>query len=215
MKGSQVEDTFMSTIRWKNVPPVRQDRYGYYLCRLCQQPCPGTERHWCSEDCLQRYLTLSHGAFVRAQLFKRDQGICSECGVNAQHMDQALAALADDLLHPLLMTIHPMIAATLCAEGWTNVTLRGRGSYPDALEFTSCWEAHHVQSVAEGGGECGLENYRTLCFVCHKKVSAEQAGKRAARRRSKKRIQSPAAEPRERPESEPVHNPPTGDGIPF
>src|SRR5207248_244912 len=63
-----------------------------------------------------------------------------------------------------------------------EAVLRGRGSYPDAIEFTSCWEADHIQAVAEGGGQCGLENYRTLCFICHKKKSAGQASARARRR---------------------------------
>ena len=27
--------------------------------------------------------------------------------------------------------------------------------------------------MSEGGGECGLENYRTLCIPCHKKVTKE------------------------------------------
>ena len=128
----------MSVVRWKSLPPVRQDKYGYYLCRLCQQPCPGTERHWCSEACLRRFLTTSHGSFVRALLFERDGGVCAECGVNAAQMDAALHELKSDLLHPLLMSIHPMIVTTLRAEGWTNIKLRGRGSYPDAIKFTSC-----------------------------------------------------------------------------
>jgi hypothetical protein len=34
------------------------------------------------------------------------------------------------------------------------------------------WEADHIVPVVEGGGLCGLENYRTLCSVCHKKVTA-------------------------------------------
>lgn len=177
----------MSTVRWKNLPPFRRDRFGYYLCRLCERPCPENERHWCSEECLRRYLTLSHGSFVRAQLFERDRGICAKCGVNAAQMDAALMQLKSDLLHPMLMTIHPMIVTTLRADGWTNVKLRGRGSYPDAIEFSSCWEAHHNQAVVDGGGECSLGNYRTLCFVCHKSVSAEHARMRAHLRRLKKR----------------------------
>ena len=28
-------------------------------------------------------------------------------------------------------------------------------------------------AVAEGGGECDLENYRTLCVPCHRQVTAE------------------------------------------
>ncbi|MFA5376410.1 MAG: HNH endonuclease [Dehalococcoidia bacterium] len=30
------------------------------------------------------------------------------------------------------------------------------------------WEAHHKVAVAEGGGECGLDGYETLCRDCHK-----------------------------------------------
>ena len=177
----------MSNVRWKSLPPFRRDRFGCYLCRLCKKPCPESDHQWCSEECLRQYLTLSHGSFVRGQLFERDHGICAECGVNAAQMDAVLTRLQDDLLHPLLMTVHPMIATTLRAEGWTNVKLRGRGSYPDAIEFSSCWEAHHVYAVVDGGGECGLENFRTLCFVCHKIVSAEHARMRAHLRRLKKR----------------------------
>jgi 5-methylcytosine-specific restriction enzyme A len=29
------------------------------------------------------------------------------------------------------------------------------------------WQADHITPVAEGGGECGLEGYRTLCRRCH------------------------------------------------
>jgi 5-methylcytosine-specific restriction enzyme A len=176
----------MSTFRWKNLPPFRKDRFGYYLCRLCKKPCAEDSKHWCSEECLRKYLTISNGSFVRAQLFERDLGICSECGVNGAQMNDALARLKDDLLHPLLMTIHPMIVTTLRAEGWNNVKLRGKGSYADAIEFTSCWEADHVQTVADGGGQCGLDNYRTLCFVCHKRASKEQSTARARARRMKK-----------------------------
>ena len=178
----------MSVIRWKNLPSVRRDKYGYYLCRLCKGPCPQYEQHWCSERCLQTYLLISNGSYVREKLFERDRGVCAECGVDAAKMDTALAILKDDLLHPLLMTIHPMIVATLRAEGWNNVKLRGRGSFSDAIESSSCWEADHINPVVEGGGQCGMENYRTLCFICHKKVSAKQAAARAKSRRAKKAI---------------------------
>ena len=173
----------MSHFRWKNLPPFRRDKYGYYLCRLCKNPCPENERSWCSEACLKEYLVRASGGYVRASLFERDRGVCSLCGVDAAQMDAALAQLKDDLRHPLLMSIHPMIATTLRAEGWTNVKLRGGHYYADALEFSSCWEADHITAVAEGGGQCGLENYRTLCYVCHKQQSAQQAGAQAAARR--------------------------------
>lgn len=46
------------------------------------------------------------------------------------------------------------------------------------------WEADHIVAVEDGGGAgCGLVNFRTLCLLCHKKRSAEQAGTRAQRKK--------------------------------
>ena len=30
------------------------------------------------------------------------------------------------------------------------------------------WQVDHITPVAEGGGSCGLDNFRTLCTPCHK-----------------------------------------------
>jgi 5-methylcytosine-specific restriction endonuclease McrA len=49
---------------------------------------------------------------------------------------------------------------------------------------TTAWDADHIVPVVEGGGLCGLDNYRTLCHPCHKKVTADLAA-RLARKRSK------------------------------
>lgn len=32
----------------------------------------------------------------------------------------------------------------------------------------SFWQADHRQAVVQGGGACGVENFRTLCCPCHK-----------------------------------------------
>ena len=42
------------------------------------------------------------------------------------------------------------------------------------------WEADHIVPVADGGGECGLENYRLLCRGCHVKVTLAWRAQRAA-----------------------------------
>jgi 5-methylcytosine-specific restriction endonuclease McrA len=36
----------------------------------------------------------------------------------------------------------------------------------------SLWEADHIIPVIEGGGECDLDNIRTLCLRCHRKATA-------------------------------------------
>ena len=30
------------------------------------------------------------------------------------------------------------------------------------------WDADHIIPVVKGGGQCGLDNLRTLCIKCHK-----------------------------------------------
>ncbi len=49
------------------------------------------------------------------------------------------------------------------------------------------WQADHELPVVEGGGQCGLENFRTLCVPCH------HAETRALRKRMKEAKMSAAA----------------------
>jgi 5-methylcytosine-specific restriction endonuclease McrA len=37
----------------------------------------------------------------------------------------------------------------------------------------SLWDADHILPVAEGGGECDLDNIRTLCLRCHRSVTQQ------------------------------------------
>jgi len=47
----------------------------------------------------------------------------------------------------------------------------------------SWWEADHILPVVEGGGECELDNYRTVCIPCHRRHTKELAARRAKARR--------------------------------
>jgi 5-methylcytosine-specific restriction endonuclease McrA len=37
----------------------------------------------------------------------------------------------------------------------------------------SLWDADHIIPVVEGGGECDLENIRSLCLICHRRQTSE------------------------------------------
>jgi 5-methylcytosine-specific restriction protein A len=59
---------------------------------------------------------------------------------------------------------------------------RSRGSAREALMRhwgfktrvrKSLWDADHIVPVAEGGGECDLDNIRTLCLRCHRSVTMQ------------------------------------------
>jgi 5-methylcytosine-specific restriction protein A len=43
---------------------------------------------------------------------------------------------------------------------------------PRARGTGHLWQADHIVPVVEGGGECGLDNLRTLCTACHKAETA-------------------------------------------
>ena len=42
-----------------------------------------------------------------------------------------------------------------------------------AASRKTLWDADHILPVVEGGGECDLENIRTLCLKCHRAATAE------------------------------------------
>ena len=43
----------------------------------------------------------------------------------------------------------------------------------------SLWDADHIVPVVEGGGECDLENIRTLCLKCHRAATADLRKRRS------------------------------------
>jgi 5-methylcytosine-specific restriction protein A len=50
------------------------------------------------------------------------------------------------------------------------------------------WEADHILPVVEGGGECGLEGYRTLCRPDHQRVTARLMTRLAEKRRAQRGV---------------------------
>lgn len=71
------------------------------------------------------------------------------------------------------------------SDHWTAEEMRSRFGETRAHDGHT-WEADHIIPVVEGGGECGLENYRTLCLPCHRKATAALAARRAQQRKNLK-----------------------------
>jgi len=87
--------------------------------------------------------------YLREQVFERDHGICALCGLDAVEFYRRFKSLPPR----------------------TKARLRRRLDIRKGR--TSFWDADHIRAVAEGGGECDLENIRTLCLWCHQ----EETGK--------------------------------------
>lgn len=60
----------------------------------------------------------------------------------------------------------------------------------ECFTIRSQWQAHHhVVSVREGGGQCGLEGYITLCLKCHAVETTKQHKHRSREYRVKRLLE--------------------------
>jgi 5-methylcytosine-specific restriction enzyme A len=81
---------------------------------------------------------------------KRDRGICVHCGLDTLREHRKLKRARG--------------AARLAFMRHWGISTRIR---------KSLWDADHILPVTEGGGECDLDNIRTLCLRCHRVVTAQ------------------------------------------
>ena len=116
-------------------------------------------RSRCLPDASPSALTIvcTNGSSVLSQdicatrYLKRDRGVCVHCGLDTIREHRKLKRARGDQL-----------AWRLCGTGDSNTRMR-----------KSLWDADHILPVTEGGGECDLDNIRTLCLRCHRVVTAQ------------------------------------------
>lgn len=157
----------MHPARRKNCPKcsAKQPPMPKAKCRLCDEPLPSRRRAWCSDDCLDAYFMVISSSHVRAKVFERDRGVCTECGLDTGGLENRIRRLpreAQRAAHHMLGTL-----GFDTASDWRILSL---------------WCADHIEPLAEGGGY-GLDNVQTLCTPCHKEKTAEQAGRKAKQRK--------------------------------
>ncbi len=122
---------------------------GRPLCRWCAMEIGGRRRTFCSGDCVHQWRLRTSPAYLRDAVLERDRGVCARCTVDT------LAAFR------LLKR----------SRGERRAELLAKWGLP-ALKRKSLWDADHIVPVVEGGGECDLDNIRTLCVHCHRVVTA-------------------------------------------
>lgn len=122
---------------------------GRGLCRWCNLEVPRGRYTFCSDFCVHEWKLRSQPAYLRQQVFLRDRGVCAFCGADT-------VAVARKLRY----SRGPRRLALLVEWGLKARTRK------------TLWDADHILPVAEGGGECDLENLRTLCLPCHRNATA-------------------------------------------
>src|SRR5690348_74831 len=143
---------------WADRAQIPMGPNGRHLCRWCHLEVPAGRRvTFCSEWCVEEWRLRTDPGFLRQKVFERDQGVCSLCRVDCE------ACLRD------LKRSRGAARIRLMLEWGLKKRLR-----------KSLWDADHIVPVVEGGGECDLENIRTLCLKCHRAATAELRKRRTA-----------------------------------
>jgi 5-methylcytosine-specific restriction enzyme A len=125
---------------------------GLPLCRWCDLEIIARRRRtFCSDYCVHQWRLRTDPGYLRDQVFARDRGRCAVC-----HIDTVAAYAA------LKRARGAVRAAGLRLYGMKSIASR-----------RSLWDADHILPVAEGGGQCDLDNIRTLCLLCHREATAQ------------------------------------------
>ena len=122
------------------------------LCRWCDLEILAKRRRtFCSDYCVHQHRLRTDPGYLRDQVFARDRGVCALC-----HADTVAIYAA------LKRARGPNRTAGLSLYGMKSITSR-----------RSLWDADHILPVVEGGGQCDLDNIRTLCVPCHREATAK------------------------------------------
>jgi len=145
----------MSTARtmaggWADRNSLPTGPNGRNLCRWCNLEVPKRRFTFCSDWCVEEWRLRTDPGYLREKVLERDKGICSQCGADCIAAWSHLKRLRG--------------AARLKAFSEWGINSRSR---------KSLWDADHIVPVSEGGGECDLQNIRTLCLKCHRQTTAE------------------------------------------
>ncbi len=144
-------------------------------------------KHNCSPKCSEEWRCKTSPSYLRWVLQQRDKGICALCGIDTISLQKEYGLFRDGE-----------------ARGWNSGEYGAKRPLTERREWLNShgipygrvtsdwWDADHIVPVIEGGGECGLENLRTLCIPCHKHETAELR-KRMSRERAEAKKLSPMA----------------------
>ncbi len=143
---------------WADRSSLPKGANGRSLCRWCNLEVPPGRRTFCSDWCVEEWRLRTDAGYIREKVLERDRGVCAHCRVD-------------------------------CLEAWRHLKrLRGAarlkahaewGFRPGQRPRKSLWDADHIVPVIEGGGECDLQNIRTLCLKCHRQVTAQLRQRRS------------------------------------
>ncbi|XP_051549131.1 DNA annealing helicase and endonuclease ZRANB3 [Myxocyprinus asiaticus] len=153
------------------------DSAGTPLCLSCQKPSrehSGWAGGFCSPACMEDFQLRSNQSFMRARVLETEQGVCQHCGLNAHQL--YLQVRDAPCTHRKEILDNTWLAQLPLKQ--LNEMIHN----PVEGQF---WQVDHINPVYRGGGQCSLENLQTLCTVCHRMRTAQQAKDRSQMKRDR------------------------------
>lgn len=185
-KSREISDDF-STEEQTQSEEGRQTAPEIRLCRQCQFECPKPSRSFCSEGCLHLYKIRSTASYVRSSLLIRDKGICQLCFLDCEKLRLALNAELRKIQGS--RQAKQQLAISIAQELGPPCPLHLKVNRRGVLTRGNFFHADHIIAVVEGGGNCGLENFRTLCIGCHHEVTATLRRNRAKCKKKEENVE--------------------------
>ena len=135
---------------------VERDENNNPLCRWCKNIVLPPRRTFCGNNCVHEYRLRTSSSYLRLCVYQRDKGICELCKIDTKKITKEIlqASNEDEELE-----IKNKYNIHLKRKVWKRKNGGG------------LWDADHINMVKDGGGQCGLDNLRTLCIACHKNVT--------------------------------------------
>ncbi len=160
----------MSTRRHTRLSKLVKGPNGRNKCRFCSTEVAPPRRTFCSDECVHQHRLRADRSYAAGFVFERDAGICAICSIDTV-VERHNAHIA---LKGAPVAAQSALKASWKANGWPATIAR------------VWYEVDHIVPVCEGGGECGLENLRTLCRPCHLAQTKQLAARRKASRKTSK-----------------------------
>jgi 5-methylcytosine-specific restriction protein A len=149
------KDRYGGKLIHKSKLPINKS--GFVACRWCGGDVKPPRRTMCSPECVHELLIRRDNRYIRDCLYKRDNGICSICNIDTKEIaKKALSLHGDDKVKYL-----------------TEMKIGIKRKIWKRKHGGGLWDADHIVPVKDGGGQCGMDNLRTLCIKCHKNVTKD------------------------------------------
>ena len=103
------------------------------LCCWCGDPVTGRRKTWCSKECVDEYTLLSDPAEQRKRVYRRDHGVCSQCGLDTDFVQRVLQRIREQDHREW-----ELLLDEVDRQAWREVF----NDLPGTLLDLPVWEAH-------------------------------------------------------------------------